>query len=420
MSSRPSGYAPPTPVVQGRAKRLALLQIFFVLLMDIIGLTILIPVAPDIVKRYSSDAFTITMLSGIYAFMSFFAAPALGNISDRVGRRPVLLISVFGSAIGYFIFGIGGALWVLFLSRIIDGTTGGNISTASAYIADVSTTEDRARNFGLIGIAFGLGFVIGPLLGSVMSQISLDAPAITAGVLSMLSVAMMFFLLPESLPADRRAKQPLTVQSFNPLASIASMLVKPGMPLLLLIYCVFAFGFNGVNSVFAKFMADTFSATTFERGMVFFVGGITTLIAQGFLVQPLVKRFGEKVMSIVSLLGFGIGVTLVALAPAFLLIFPTALLRNGLGGVFWATMGSMTSNLVEPREQGRLQGVTSALQNLMAALGPPFAGMLYDGVAPGAPLFAGALILAIGAALTLFVRSVPRVAMAGAAPPAGH
>jgi MFS transporter, DHA1 family, tetracycline resistance protein len=416
MTSGPQGYTPPQPVVQGRAKQLALMQIFFVLLMDIIGLTILIPVAPDIVKRYTSDAFTITMLTGIYALMSFFAAPALGNISDRVGRRPVLLISVFGSAIGYFIFGLGGALWVLFLSRVIDGITGGNISTASAYIADVSTSEDRAKNFGLIGIAFGLGFVIGPLLGSLMSQISLDAPAFTAGVLSLISVAMMYFVLPESLPAERRAKEALTLTSFNPLASIASMLVKPGMPLLLLIYCVFAFGFNGVNSVFAKFMADTFGASTFERGMVFFVGGLFTLVSQGLLVQPLVKRFGEKTMSIVSLLGFGLGVTLAALAPVFLLVFPTALLRNGLGGIFWATMGSMTSNLVEPREQGRLQGVTSALQNLMAALGPPFAGAMYDGVTPATPLFVGALILALGAALTFIVKPAPkRVAAWGGA-----
>jgi MFS transporter, DHA1 family, tetracycline resistance protein len=406
MTSGPPGYTPPQPVVQGRAKRLALMQIFFVLLMDIIGLTILIPVAPDIVKRYTSDAFTITMLTGIYAFMSFFAAPALGNISDRIGRRPVLLVSVFGSAIGYFIFGFGGALWVLFLSRVIDGITGGNISTASAYIADVSTSEDRAKNFGLIGIAFGLGFVIGPLLGSVMSQISLDAPAFTAGVLSLISVAMMYFVLPESLPVQ------LTPTSFNPLASIASMLVKPGMPLLLLIYCVFAFGFNGVNSVFAKFMADRFGASTFDRGMVFFVGGLFTLVSQGLFVQPLVKRFGEKTMSIVSLLGFGLGVTLAALAPVFLLVFPTALLRNGLGGIFWATMGSMTSNLVEPREQGRLQGVTSALQNLMAALGPPFAGALYDGVTPATPLLVGALILALGAALTATVKPAPKRAAA--------
>ena len=185
----------PVPPVQ--VKR-TLSIVFFVMLMDIIGLSILFPVAPFIVQRYSTSAVTVTLLSGIYAAAQFFAAPAMGNISDRVGRRPVLLISVFGSAIGYFIFGIGGALWILFLARIIDGITGGNLSTASAYIADVSPPADRAKNFGLIGVAFGLGFILGPALGGLVSQISIDAPAFLAGILSLRSVGVMYFALPES------------------------------------------------------------------------------------------------------------------------------------------------------------------------------------------------------------------------------
>src|SRR5512140_2028559 len=139
--------------------------IFFIMLMHIVGMSIIFPVAPYIVQRYSKDALMLTMLTVIYAGAQFFAAPALGKISDRVGRRPVLLVSVFGSAIGYFIFGIGGALWVLFLSRLIDGLTGGNLSTAAAYIADVSKPEERARNFTLIGMAYGFGFILGPALG---------------------------------------------------------------------------------------------------------------------------------------------------------------------------------------------------------------------------------------------------------------
>ena len=140
------------------------------MLMDIVGMSIIFPVAPYIVQRYSSDALMVTLLTVIYAGAQFFAAPALGKISDRVGRRPVLLVSVFGSAIGYFIFGIGGALWVLFLSRLIDGITGGNISTASAYIIDVSKPEERTKNFTLLGMAYGLGFILGPAVGGVLGQ----------------------------------------------------------------------------------------------------------------------------------------------------------------------------------------------------------------------------------------------------------
>jgi MFS transporter, DHA1 family, tetracycline resistance protein len=245
MSAPPSGYTPPKPVIEGKVKQRALMQILFVMLMDIIGLTILIPVAPALVGRYTNDAFTVTLISAIYAAASFIAAPALGNISDRIGRRPVLLISVLGSAIGYFIFGIGGALWVLFLGRLIDGVTGGNFSTATAYIADVSTPEERPKNFALIGIAFGVGFVLGPALSALVSQYNIDAPAYVAGFLALLSFGMMYFLLPESHPPERRSKTPLTLTSFNPLASIAAIAAKPGMPLLLVISCVFAFAFNG-------------------------------------------------------------------------------------------------------------------------------------------------------------------------------
>src|SRR5512140_2406637 len=161
--------------------------IFFIMLMHIVGMSIIFPVAPYIVQRYSGDALMVTMLTVIYAGAQFFAAPALGKISDRVGRRSVLLVSVFGSAIGYFIFGMAGALWVLFLSRLIDGITGGNMSTAMAYIADVSRPEERAQNFVLVGMAFGLGFVIGPALGGPLGQLSLNAPAFAAGIVSLVS-----------------------------------------------------------------------------------------------------------------------------------------------------------------------------------------------------------------------------------------
>src|SRR5512138_2307782 len=195
--------------------------IFFIMLMDIVGMSILFPVAPYIVQRYSDNALMVTMLTVIYAGAQFFAAPALGKISDRLGRRPVLLVSVFGSAVGYFVFGMGGALWVLFLARLIDGITGGNISTASAYIIDVSKPEERAKNFTLLGIAYGVGFILGPALGGVLGQWNVNAPAYAAGVIFLTSTALVYFLLPESLPEGRRAKGPLRVNDLNPFASIA-------------------------------------------------------------------------------------------------------------------------------------------------------------------------------------------------------
>lgn len=381
--------------------------VFFVMLMDIVGLSIIFPVAPFIVQRYSDSAVTVTLLSGIYAAAQFFAAPAMGNISDRVGRRPVLLISVFGSAIGYFIFGIGGALWILFLSRVIDGVTGGNLSTASAYIADVSPPADRAKNFGLIGVAFGLGFILGPALGGLVSQISIDAPAFLAGILSLISVGVMYFALPESLPKEKRDKTPLSLKDFNPLMSIGDMLKKPNLGLLLLIVCVFNFAFSGTSSVVGVYSAQRLNATPAQIGMLFVVGGIITAIVQAKIVDPTVKRYGEKNMAIVSLLCLGLGYGFIAIATEFWMLYPTAILRNGIGGFFWGTLGALTASKVLPREQGKLAGVNTAIQSLMSAISPLAAGVAYDNIAPGAPFLLGAGVFLIGMLLTFVIKTDP-------------
>jgi len=375
--------------------------------MDIIGLSIIIPVAPFIVRRFSNDATMVTALTGIYAAMQFIAAPALGKISDRIGRRPVLLVSIFGSAIGYIVFGIGGALWVLFFSRAIDGVTGGNLSTASAYIADVSTPQDRAKNFGLIGLAFGLGFILGPAIGGAVSGISIDAPAFTASILSLINFTLIFFLLPESLPKERREKAPLRSRDFNPLVAIGEMARKPGMPILLTVNAIFAFGFNGIISTQNVFMAQKFSARPIEIGALFVMTGAVTFVTQKWFVQPVVARFGEKRMAIASLIGQAIGFVLIFNVPQFWMLFPVALLINGIGSFIWSCIGSLLATKVEPREQGRLSGVNAAIQSLMAVLGPLTAGLIYDKIYPGSPYWMGAILFVIGALITTTV-AAPR------------
>ena len=401
-SSNTSIFANPS------AKKRALGLIFFIMLMDIVGLTIIIPVAPFIVERYTKDAFAVTALTGIYAAAQFFAAPLLGNISDRIGRRPVLLICVLGSALGYFMFGLGGSLWVLFLSRVIDGFTGGNLSTASAYIADISTPEERPKNFAMIGIAFGLGFILGPALGGLASQISIDAPAFLAGIISLVSVAVMYFMLPESLPKERREKKALILRDANPLIAIGEMARKPGMLLLFSISLIFAFVFNGLNTVLGKYVAERYGAQPGEISTLFVVAGIITAISQATLVERTVKRFGEKTMTIVALVGLCLGSIVIAFAPAFWWLYPTPLLRNGLGGFIWGTLAAMTANKVLPREQGKLAGVNTALQSLMGVLGPLAAGLAYDYILPNAPFWIGAIIFAVGALIALRIQVTPK------------
>jgi DHA1 family tetracycline resistance protein-like MFS transporter len=315
------------------------------MLMDIVGMSIIFPVAPYIVQRYSSDALMVTMLTVIYAGAQFFAAPALGKISDRVGRRPVLLVSVFGSAIGYFIFGIGGALWILFLSRLIDGITGGNISTASAYIIDVSKPEERTKNFTLLGIAYGVGFILGPALGGVLGQWNLNAPVYLAGSIFLVSTVLVYFLLPESLPAERRTRSRLSVNDFNPFASVAQMLFKPGLGLILMIVALFNFGFDGVNSVMGVFVKDKFTASPLTLGLLFVFVGLATAFVQGALIGRLVPRHGEKRMALVGLLGSVIGWPLIMLTPMLWMLFPVTFLQSGITGFIWATTGRWLPDL---------------------------------------------------------------------------
>ncbi len=387
-----------------KTTRRALGVIFFIMLMDIIGLSILAPVAPYIVARYSNNALMVTLLTTIYAVAQFAAAPLLGKISDRVGRRPVLLVCVFGSAIGYFIFGIGGALWVLFLARLIDGVTGGNISTAAAYIVDVSKPEERAKNFSLMGMAFGLGFILGPALGGALGQLSVDAPMFAAGVISLVSVGVIFFLLPESLPKERRETVPLRLSDFNPFASIGYMLRKPGLGVLAVVYALFNFAFNGANSTAGVFLVDKFGAQPWQIGLLFVMVGIATAVVQAALIGRLVPKYGEKRMAMVSLIGTAAGGLLIFAAPALWLIYPISLVQAAVTGFIWSTMGTLAANCVSEREQGQLAGVNTAVAGLMAALGPLWAGAVYDHVMPGAPYWMGAVILAVACLVLARVR----------------
>ncbi len=371
----------------------ALLFIFGVVLLDVTGLSMLMPISAYIVREYSADALSVTMLTVIYAAAQFFAAPLLGLLSDRFGRRPVLLICVFGSAVGYFMFGVGGALWVLFLSRLIDGMTGGNLSVANAYIADVTPPQDRAKNFALVGVAFTIGFVLGPAMSGVLSQISLAAPASAAGILSLLNVILGFFVLPESLPAEKRNHQPLRLHDANPLASISGFVRRPTLGLLLLVYVLFYFALNGFNSILSVFAIDRYSVLPTELATLLVVSGVGNIVVQGFVVGKLVPRFGEKALVSASLVMQGLLVIVVYLVPAFWMQYPAIVLLTASNGLLWPTLTALIANTVSPQEQGRVSGVRTSLGGLMSVFGPLAAGALYDQVSFASPFLAGALVL---------------------------
>jgi MFS transporter, DHA1 family, tetracycline resistance protein len=390
--------------MNNKSRKGALGFVFSVVLLDVMGLGLLLPIQAYIVRQYSDQALMVALIPVIYAAAQFFAAPLLGKLSDRFGRRPVILYSITASAFGYFLFGIGGALWVLFLSRLIDGFGAGSASTAGAYVADVTPPQDRAKNYGFLGMAFGLGFILGPVLGGLLSQISLNAPVYAAGILSLLAAVVGFFILPESLPKEKREKKPLRMADVNPLGSIFEMLRRPTVGGLLLAQCLFFFVFNGNNNMLPVFMIEKFTAQPWQVAMLFATGGIVMAIMQGALVGPLVKHFSEKPLTVNSLVLQALAAIGVVTVPAFWMLFPVAVLNSIGTGLVWPTLGAMLANSVSSEEQGKVSGVSTALGSLMSIFGPLWAGTAYDRIAPAAPFWVGALIFGLAGLLLTRVK----------------
>jgi DHA1 family tetracycline resistance protein-like MFS transporter len=375
--------------------------IFFIMLMDVVGITLLSPVAPYIVRRYSNEALMVTMITVLYAGGQFVAAPLIGKLGDRYGRRPVLLVSLFGQAIGYLIFGLGGSLWILFLGRIIGGITGGNLSTAAAYIADVSRPEERSKNFTLIGMAWSVGLILGPAAGGILGQFHLQAPAYTAAVLSLLNVLLGIFILPESLPKERRETVPMRASDFNPIVSIFEMARKPGLGWLLIVTCLFNFAFNGINSTSTLFVIEKFSAQPWHLSLLLGLAGIAVGVTTFVLVPRLVPRFGEKTVATASLIGQSFFDIAIFFVPLFWPIFPLNMLVSAISAFTFPTLTTLSTDCVPHRQVGLLMGVTTGLGSLMNIFGPLWAGTVYDHVMVGAPYWMGAIVLVM-AGLMLF------------------
>jgi DHA1 family tetracycline resistance protein-like MFS transporter len=379
----------------------ALGLIFFIMLMDVIGITILAPVAPYIIRRFSNEALMVTMVTVLYAGGQFIAAPLIGKLGDRYGRRPVLLVSLFGQGIGYLIFGLGGSLWMLFLGRIIGGITGGNLSTAAAYIADVSKPEERAKNFSLIGTAWSLGLILGPAAGGLLGQLNLGAPAYAAAALSILNVLLGIFILPESLPKERRETTSMHANDFNPIVSIFEMARKPGLGWLLLVTCLFNFAFNGINSTSTLFVIQKFSAQTWQVSLLLMLAGGAITVTNFMLVPRVVPKFGEKMVASVSLLGQAFVNVAIFFVPLFWPIFLLNMLVSGISAFTFPTLTTLSIDRVPHREVGLLMGVTTGVGSLMNIFGPLWAGSVYDHVMAGAPYWMGAIVLVV-AGLMLF------------------
>ncbi len=351
-------------------QRSKLYVIFLTVFIDLIGFGILIPILPLYAKHFGASEMTNGWLVGIYSIMQFCASPLLGKLSDRVGRRPVLLMSLLGSSTGFFIMGWAPTLAWLFAARVIDGISGGNISTAQAYIADITTPEERTKAMGLIGVAFGLGFILGPAIGGVMSHISISAPFYFAGGLALVNVVLVYIRLPESLSKEHRT-QPQDKASLREVFAHGWHL-----PALMMSYFLAITGFSIMTTDFALFASERFHYNEQQNGYIFAFVGVIGAVVQGGVLRKMIKKRTEKFLAILGAALLLIGLALLPLSAglATLLIF-TSIVAIG-NSFVTPTLNGLASRSAERSWQGRVIGLMQSSGSLARAIGPLAAGWL--------------------------------------------
>lgn len=362
------------------------LFILFTAFLSILGIGLIIPVIPFIVARYvgakntNEIALLVGLITSLYAFCQFFAAPVLGALSDKFGRRPILLLCLFGSAIGYIMFGIGGSMAIILLSRIIDGITGGDVSTAMAYVADVTKPQERGKYFGIVGAVIGLGFILGPSVGGLVAHISLSAPLFLAAALTLLNMLYGYFVLPESLTKENRNAD-FSVHHLNPFTQIQYILKNNTLTMLMIVGAFYYFAFAQMQSIASIFFKDTLNWTPGNIGFYFLILGTCDMITQGFLAGKLVEKFGtvKIVLSgfIVTAIAFSINALLPIFPFAFFAYVYVVIYSLG-SGFFEPAFGGLISSSASPQEQGRVQGASQSVQSITRILGPLFAAFLYS------------------------------------------
>ncbi len=396
----PVGAGTPTPVTPGRA---AFTFIFVTVLLDMIALGIVVPVLPKLIKEFMNGntadaAHIVGYFASAWAFMQFVFQPVLGALSDRFGRRPVIILSNFGLGLDYILMALAPNLWFLFVGRLISGITAASVATAGAYIADVTPPEKRAAQFGMLGAAFGLGFTIGPAIGGLLGEEGLRIPFWGAGVLSLINASYGLFVLPESLPLERRAA--FSWRRANSFGSLKFLGSNPRLTRLSIASFLQRFAHGSLPSMFVLYADYRYGWSAKEVGLALAGVGIAQMIVSGGLVRPMIKRVGENGTMLLGLVSGIVGFSLYAVAPTsaiFLIAFPPV----ALWGLANPAIQSLSTRFVTPSEQGQLQGAQSSLGSIADMVGPLLFTQLFAAAVaasgalhiPGAPYYLAALFV---------------------------
>ena len=383
-------------------KEAALGFIFITLLIDVTGLGIIIPVIPKLITQMIHGNLSLASeyggwLTFMYAIMQFLFAPVIGNLSDKFGRRPVLLFSLLGFGIDYLFLAFAPTIGWLFIGRAIAGITGASFTTATAYIADISTPEKRAQNFGLVGVAFGIGFIIGPVLGGLLGQFGTKIPFFAAAGLSLLNCVYGFFVLPESLSKENR--RPFEWRRANPLGSLLFIKQYSSIIGFVIAFALLYIAGQATQSTWTYYTMYKFNWN--EKWVGYSLGfvGLTVAIVQGGLIRVIIPKLGQEKSVYVGLLLYCLGFTLFAFASRVWMMF-AFMIPYALGGISGPSIQGLISTKVPANEQGEIQGALTSIMSATGILGPLIMTGLFAYftrehapiVFPGAPFLLGAIL----------------------------
>lgn len=362
-----------------KARRAAIAFILVTALLDVMAMGIVIPVLPPLIEEFTGSTARAGVINGLFvalwAFMQFVCSPIIGSLSDRYGRRPVILVSTIGLCADYVLMALAPNLWWLVAGRILAGVTSASFTAVYAYMADITAPEARARGYGLVGAAFSAGFVAGPLLGGILGEISPRAPFWAAAGLSGIAFLYGVFVLPESLAADKRMA--FAWRRANPFGALTLLRSHRDLASLSVVNFLLYFAHHLFSAVFVLYAGYRFGWGAVQVGTLLALVGALDMIVQGGLVGPVVKRLGDRRTMIFGLAGGAVGIACMGLAPNGWL-FTAAMLPNALWGLAMPTIQSLMTRRVSESEQGQLQGANMSVGSIAGIISPLFFGTVYS------------------------------------------
>ena len=385
-------------VISSSRRKAAIAFILVTALLDVMSMGIVIPVLPRLIETLSGSDAAAGLWNGLFvslwAGMQFVCSPVIGSLSDRFGRRPVILLSVAGLALDYVLMALAPSLWWLALGRLLAGVTSSSFTSAFAYMADITPPDRRARGYGLIGAAFSAGFVAGPLIGGVLGEMSLRAPFWAAAALSALAFVYGFAVLPESLAADKRMA--FSWRRANPFGALKLLRSHPELSSLAVVNFLLYFAHHLFSAVFVLYAGDRYGWGAWQVGTLLALVGLLDMGVQGVMVGPVAKRLGDRTTMVIGLSFGALGVAAMGLAPTGWL-FVAAMLPNALWGLAMPTIQSLMTQRVSESEQGQLQGANNSVGSIAGIVSPLFFGAVYSlsvGPAPRLPFIGSAFLMA--------------------------